>query len=249
MHGQRTAWHVRILAAHMPARLNPAKRRIAARPGLLLLAAIALVIAVAGCGGGTDDNTSSANSAKPSPVALAGIPQSGVTLGRPDAPALIREFVDPQCPYCRQFELSEMPTVVRKAVRTGRARFDLRVLTALGPDSVKAGRVFSAAALQNKLFDVSSAFYANQGQENSGYVTDRWLQTTLGPIKGFDLDRALSEAADPRSTEQLGAARTLASRYGVRGTPTLLVGTSNDDLENVEPTADAILAAVEKVAP
>jgi len=231
----------------MSAQPNPAKSRISILLGLLLVAAIVVVIAIAVSSGG--DSKKSNSTVKPSPIALAGIPQSGIMLGKPDAPALITEFADPQCPYCRDFELNEMPRVVREAIRTGRARFELRVLTFLGPDSVKAGRIFGAAALQNKLYNVSSEFYANQGEENTGYVTDQWLQKTLGDIKGFDLNKALDQAGGPQITAQLGEAKTLASRYAVDSTPTLLVGTSDNDLKKVDPTADSVLAAVAKIAP
>ena len=33
-----------------------------------------------------------------------GIPQSGTTLGRSTAPVTMDEFIDPQCPYCQEFE-------------------------------------------------------------------------------------------------------------------------------------------------
>lgn len=231
----------------MSAQPNPAKSRISILLGLLLVAAIVVIVAIAVSSGGDDKKSSSAS--KTSPVTLTGIPQSGSTLGKEDAPALIVEFVDPQCPYCRDFEQNEMEKIVNDAIRPGRAKMQLRVLTFLGPDSAEAARVWEAAGFQNKMFDVAAAFYANQGEENSGYVTDKWLKDTLGGIDGFDFDKALNEAADPRITAALGEAKSLASRYGVDSTPTLLVGKDINSLEKVDPTSEAVLKAVGKIAP
>src|SRR3982751_5830497 len=80
----------------------------------------------------------SAKGAAATAALIGGIPQKGVTLGRADAPVTIVEFADPQCPFCKDYTLNEMPAVVQKYVRTGKAKMELRYLTFIGPDSITA---------------------------------------------------------------------------------------------------------------
>lgn len=233
----------------MSAKSNQSKNRLAILFGVLAVAAAVVVIAVLVSSSGDDGSSGETQAAK---VSFEGIPQNGHVLGDPDAPVTIVEFADPQCPFCRDWEVNELSTVVDDAIRDGRAKLDLRLLTFIGPDSVKAARVMLAAGMQNKMFDVTGRFYANQGRENSGYVTDEWLRDKLGSIPGFDLDKALEEAGSGTVTEQLGEAKSLANRYGVQATPTILVGKDLNNLKAVEAqpvTAAAVLAEVDKLAP
>jgi len=233
----------------MSAKSNQSKNRLAILFGVLAVAAAVVVIAVLVSSSGDDGSSGETQAAK---VSLEGIPQNGHVLGDPDAPVTIVEFADPQCPFCRDWEVNELSTVVDDAIRDGRAKLDLRLLTFIGPDSVKAARVMLAAGMQNKMFDVTGRFCANQGRENSGYVTDEWLRDKLGSIPGFDLDKALEEAGSGTVTEQLGEAKSLANRYGVQATPTILVGKDLNNLKAVEAqpvTAAAVLAEVDKLAP
>ena len=56
------------------------------------------------------------------------MPQDGLTLGRPDAPATVVEFIDVKCPFCKEFAIEDGPDLVRDLVRSGRASLELRVL-------------------------------------------------------------------------------------------------------------------------
>ena len=128
--------------------------------------------------------------------AVGGIPQKGITLGRADAPVTIVEFADPQCPYCKEYTLNEMPKVVQDQVRTGKAKMELRLLTFIGPDSITAAQVLNATGNQNLLWNTADLMYRNQGEENSGYVTDDFLNGILKGAGG-DAAKAQRDADDP----------------------------------------------------
>ena len=124
---------------------------------------------------------SSRGGAKPEPPAstsslLAGIPERGGVLGDPEAPLTVTEYVDLQCPVCAEAARSTLPALIRDQVRTGKVKLAVRTLHFLGPDSERAARVAAGAERQGRLWAFLEAFYARQGTENSGYVTDGFLR-------------------------------------------------------------------------
>jgi protein-disulfide isomerase len=221
------------------------KRRLLTLGGLLALAAVVVVVAVVVSSGGGEKNASSGGAVTGATEAnqlFAGIPQSGITVGDPNAKVTIAEFADPQCPFCKEYTLGEMRDVVQKYVRTGKAKMELHLMTFIGPDSLTGARALLGAAQQNKLWQSADIFYANQGEENSGYVDDAFLDKVLGGVQGLNVDQALKDASSSKVSQQLGEVKTLASRYAVESTPTVLVGPSGGTLkkDTEQPTAAGI---------
>jgi len=187
---------------------------------------VAVLVAVAATGGDENDSASSATTtgaqggaAGSGTALLAGIPQSGITLGKASAPATLVEFVDPQCPYCAEWSRNAFPAVVRDFVRTGRVRLEYRGLHFLGPDSEKALRAVLAAGKQGKLFDLSEKLFAEQGEENSGWVTDAVLRRTAATIPGLNANQMFADMSSADVDREIREADALATRYQVEGTP------------------------------
>ena len=89
--------------------------------GVVTFVAIALVTS-----GGDDEQP-------PARVTLFdGIPQDGAWLGRADAPVVVEEYADLQCPFCAAFSKDGLPQVVSEHVKTGQVRMRLRLLTFIG---------------------------------------------------------------------------------------------------------------------
>jgi len=198
-------------------------------------AALAVVLVVLSSGGG--ETATTATEPTPARSALyAGIPQSGITLGDPAAPELI-EFADLQCPYCGIFARDALPTIVRRYVRTGRAKLVFRGLAFIGQDSVTALRAVEAAGLQNRLWDVVDAFYAAQGDENSGWVTDGLIRQIGSSTPGLDVERWLDDASSSVVDARIRESQDVASQAGVRSTPTLLLGGRPITLSEFTPAA------------
>lgn len=164
-----------------------------------------------------------------------GIPQRGAVLGDPDAPVTMVEYADLQCPFCGQYAREALPTIIDRYVRTGRVRLELRLLRFLGPDSVRAAQVATAAAGQNRLWQFSDLFYRNQGRENSGYVTDEHLRKLGEATPGLDVDKALSDSASNRVEDRIAPGESAARRAGIESTPSFLVGRTGGRLEPFEP--------------
>jgi protein-disulfide isomerase len=134
---------------------------------------------------------------------LAGIPEHRTLLGDPKAPATLVELADLQCPFCAQFARDALPGLLREWVRPGRLRLDLRLVSVIGPDSRRAARLAGAAALQNRLWPFAELFFLNQGAENSGYVTPRFLRAVATATPGLDVGKALAARDSASVTAQL----------------------------------------------
>ena len=174
-----------------------------------------------------------------------GIPQDGIALGSQDAPSVLTEFADLQCPFCAAYARDVLPTLVDRYVRTGRLRLELRVLAFLGEDSVRAGAMAAAAARQDRLWPFADAFYRSQGAENSGYATDEFLRRIGAETPGLDVERAFAERGD---TGMLDAAERAARALAVSHTPAFYLRRGDGPSRSLEPsglTAEAFAAALD----
>jgi protein-disulfide isomerase len=226
-------------------------RRLSLLLGLFGAALLIVVIAVAVSTHDADQATKPKVHAASRDVTriLRGIPQEGLSLGDPNAPLVLVEFADLQCPYCKEFAATSWPDIVQRYVRTGKIRMELRLINVLGQDSVTAAKAVMAAARQNRMWDASMRFYDVQGQENSGYVTDGFLRDVLGGVRGLDLARAMRDRNSAQIRDDLAAVHSLQSRYAVNSTPTVMLGPDVNDLAVVSkgvPSADQLAQAINK---
>lgn len=211
-------------------------RRLWQVGAVVVVAAAIVIIAVlvSSSGGG---GSSAGGSAKGAPngsqhVAqmLAGIPQSGVTLGRPNAPVTVTEFADLKCPICKAYTLTTQDGIITNYVRPGKAKFIFRNLAFVGAsqaDTQAAAIAATAAAQQNKLWNFADVFYHNQGDENSDYVTDAFIKKIASGVPGLDAQKLLADRNSPAAQQLLETASNEASKYKVTGTPTFVVQTKS----------------------
>ena len=213
------------------------ERRLWLLAGAAVLAAVIVGVAVAISQGGADDD-------EPSPAPgsagqeqaedlFEGIPQSGVSLGDPDAPATLIEFADLQCPFCAEFATGELPGVIDQYVRSGELRLELRLLAFLGPDSERARQAANAATLQNRLWDYTELFFRNQGAENSGYATNQFL-TRLARETRLDIEALRADLATPRAEAFSREAERLGRQLQVEGTPSFYLVRDGGQPEPIE---------------
>jgi len=174
-----------------------------------------------------------------------GIPQHGITVGNPKAPVTIVEYADLQCPYCAHFATDELPGVVQEDVRTGKAKIEYRGLAFIGPDSLNGLRTAFAAGEQGKLWQFVDILFANQGAENSGWLSDSLLRRVGEAVPGLDVDKMFADRGGARVTALVQSASASAQTAGVNSTPTLFVGPTGGTLTQVSSaTASAVEQAV-----
>jgi protein-disulfide isomerase len=153
-----------------------------------------------------------------------GIPQSGTTLGRASAPATLVEFVDPQCPYCQQFETQVLPDIIKNYVRPGKLRIQMEPWAFIGPDSIRGQAAELAAAEQNKVFNYAEVLYDNQATENTGWLTDTMIAAIAKSIPGLHVHTLLNARTSAAVNAAQKQVDNLATTDKVTGTPTLYVG-------------------------
>jgi protein-disulfide isomerase len=203
-------------------------------------AAVALLTAVGGndsSSAGTVPSVGSLTNALPASDAVqrefAGIPQQGRVLGSPTAPVTMVEYVDLQCPGCRALETEVMPTIVPELVRTGKLKVEARPLAFIGPDSLPARYAAVAAGAQNKMFDFMQVIYANQGVENTGWLSHAFIEKAAASVPGMQVQRLLD---DQKSNAVVDVGKTIdgqAKADNVSETPTLLLGRTGGRLQMV----------------
>ena len=136
-----------------------------------------------------------------------GIPQSGNTLGSPNAPVTMVEYIDLQCPYCREFETVVLPKLLTNYVRTGKLRIEQRLLAFIGPDSVRGRNAALAAGRQNKQFNFSELLYFNQGTENTGWLDQNMVNDAAASIPGLDAEQLKAAQGSPAVAARAHGAR------------------------------------------
>ncbi len=218
---------------------------------LVIAIAVAIVIAAALVAGSylTRDNGndatptettttgSSGPAADPAIAVVAGIPQKGTVLGKSGATVRLLQFEDLQCPFCKNYTLNTLPSIIDEYVRPGLIKIDFRGIAFLGADSEKALRIAMAAGLQNKLWEVTGLFYENQGEENTGWVTDSLIDEILAEVPGLDAAKVKVDAKSAAVTKEIKAIEAEATALQVQGTPWFYIGIGVSAPYEIRPTA------------
>jgi protein-disulfide isomerase len=217
------------------------RRRFMTLGGIAGVAAIilAVVIGVSASGG-------SPKPVKPGPAQalLSGIPESDGVLGNPKAKVTVTEYLDPQCPICAQASKDALPHLINTYVKPGKVKLKAATMSFLGPDSVKAAKFAAGAKAQGKQWAFLETFYASQGTENSGYVTDDFLDE-IAKAAGVDADKAHEFAGTQAAQDELDTVDSDAQTLGVDSTPTFVL-TSNGTSKVIAVGLDDLQAKLDK---
>jgi len=211
---------------------------------LIVLAVLGAALLIGGAialsqSGGDDDQGSSPPSGDTQAL-IDSLHQNGDSIGEADAPETVLEFADLQCPFCRQFAIKEIPTLLEGPVADGDLKIRYRSWAILGEDSETAAAAALAAGEQDRMWSFIEAFYAKQGEENSGYVTDDFLREIAEDAKVPDLEQWEAERDPGRWSEVLKIVNDEASGFGFTGTPSFALegpGGTNP-LPNASTAAD-----------
>jgi len=178
---------------------------------------------------------------------LEGIPQSGTTLGDASAKVTVTEYGDLQCPVCAAFSEEVLPQLLSEEIKPGNAQLEFKNFNIIGPQSKDAAAASLAAAEQGRYFEFVETFYANQGRENSGYVTDEFLDAIAQAAGVEDLDRFNTDRADPAIADRVAAVQDEANKLGLNATPSFVVSGPGGSKTLVAPSLDQLQQAIGEV--
>jgi protein-disulfide isomerase len=168
---------------------------------------------------------------------LRGIPENGNVLGKPTAPVTLVWFGDLECPICRAFVLGALPSVIRRWVRSG----DLRIVYASLETATREPETFLeqqvaayAAGAQHKAWYYIEIFYHEQGEEDTGYVTERYLDGIARQVPGLNFARWARARKLSKYPAQIEGDAQAAYKLGLTGTPSFQIGHTGGPLKRLE---------------
>lgn len=146
-------------------------------------------------------------------------------VGAVDAPVVISEFSDFECPFCSRHANVTEPDILKKYVEKGLVRIEWNDFPVNGPAAVEAAKAGRAAAAQGKFQEFKHELYTASkdisGHPEFGIENFMKFAEKAGVA---DLDKFRQQATDDTYTEVIETATSYASQIGITGTPAFVVG-------------------------
>ena len=148
-------------------------------------------------------------------------------IGDPNAPVVVEEFSDFQCPFCRKFHDETLPQIIDEYVRTGDVYFVYRHYPFLdqnqpSQESHAAANASICAGRQNRFWDFHDVLFANQTGENIGDYTERRLEA-MAEALGLNMDEFNDCYGSADANAAVSADKLLGDQNSVTSTPSFLV--------------------------
>ncbi len=146
----------------------------------------------------------------------------GLFLGRPDAPLVMIEYTDLQCPYCERFHLHTFGEIKTQYIDTGKLRFFSRdyPVEASHPLAGVAARADRCAADQKKFWEMRHAILADPALTEASFAAiaaSLHLDMPSFTLCTADLTRHQSDIAKDH-------AEAVVVGVNGTGTPTFVLG-------------------------
>jgi len=145
----------------------------------------------------------------------------GLTMGDPNAPVVIEEYSDFQCPACQFFHTQTLEQVVDEYVKTGDVYYRFHNFPFIGKDSQAAALGGYCAAEQGLFWEFSNILFANQIGENAQSFSSARLEA-MADIIGLDAEFAKC-LREERYQDLVEADYLAAQEAGVDSTPSFFI--------------------------
>jgi protein-disulfide isomerase len=147
--------------------------------------------------------------------------------GNPKAPAVIVEWSDFQCPFCSKIAPALEETLKDPEI-SGKVQFVFKQYPLpFHNKATPAAKASLAAGRQGKFFEMHDKIFTNQQQmSDENYLV--WAKEI-----GLNVERFKKDIADPKLDEIIKADMDEGAKTGVRGTPSVYIGTNDGDVYTV----------------
>jgi protein-disulfide isomerase len=146
------------------------------------------------------------------------------TLGSSQAPITVIEYAAPMCPHCARFNAEVIPLLKSNYIDTGKVFYIFRVFP-IGAADVPA-EALARCQPKESYFGFIDLLFRNQDKwDPENGVTDvHGALVSLSRIAGMSAEQA--DACMNNQDEQkriMAVAQDASARYGITGTPTLII--------------------------
>lgn len=145
-------------------------------------------------------------------------------LGSKDAPLTIVEFTDYQCPFCQQFHETTFADLRKNYIETGKVRFFSRDMPLpTHRDALRAAEAARCAGEQHHFWEMREVLILNPNSLDMNHL--------VADATNLNIDSQAFRACieNDRYKESIQTDFEEATRVGVQGTPSFIVGYSTDD--------------------
>ena len=167
----------------------------------------------------------------------------GHTLGRSDAPIVMVEFTDLQCPFCSRFARTTFEEIRKAYIDTQKVRFITRdfPIPQLHPHAQIAARSSRCAEEQGKYWEMRTALVQNADKLSPAFITETGAGLKL---EGKAFQACLDST---RFQSEIQKDIDVAGSVGITGTPSFVIGRANPDgsIEGVRVVGAQTFAAFE----
>lgn len=142
------------------------------------------------------------------------------TKGRADAPLVIVEFSDFECPFCGRFSRDVYFQIQREYVDTGKVRYVYRHLPIerLHPQAMKAAEAAQCALAQGKFWEMHDRLFANQ----KALAPPNLI--AYAQVLGLDVT-TFQQCLGGQTTVRVKQDLAEGLKAGITGTPAFFIGT------------------------
>ncbi|AKK04087.1 DsbA family protein [Corynebacterium epidermidicanis] len=147
-------------------------------------------------------------------------------IGPTDAPVVIAEFSDFECPFCARYTTQTEDALIKDYVDRGLLRIEWNDMPINGPKALAGAKAGRAAAEQGKFYEFKHALYQEAATKNGhpefGIADYERFAAAAGVP---DLAKFTADATSTKYDAVLQQAQQYGGSLGVNGTPGFLIGT------------------------
>lgn len=144
-------------------------------------------------------------------------------MGDDDAPIVMIEFSDFQCPYCQRFFSTTLPEIKTNYIETGKVKLVYRDYPLSGHKNAKvAAEAAECAAEQDHYFEMHDQLFTNLSEWGSSETPEDFFKTYATDL-GLNSSTFASCLDNHIMQAEVEADFADGIRYGVSGTPTFFV--------------------------
>ncbi|MET8572786.1 thioredoxin domain-containing protein [Streptomyces sp. NPDC004783] len=158
-----------------------------------------------------------------------------LAVGRADAPVVMIEYSDFQCPFCGQFARKTKPELLRSYVDKGILRIEWRNFPIFGDESEQVALAGWAAGRQKKFWEFHDVAYGKPRERNSGAFSAENLVAMAREAGITDIERFQADMASDEARSAVRKDQEEGYGLGVTSTPAFLV--NGRPILGAQPTA------------